>query len=197
MRNATPPLRRAAHIWLVAISLPLPLLAQSTDPNPRGLLQTYCFVCHNAKAATAGIAFDSLDVNAPAAQASQWERVIRKLRTGTMPPPGSPRPEPAAYVALANHLERELDRAAAAHPNPGRSNSVHRLNRAEYHNAVRDLLALDVDVKALLPGDETADGGFDNNADVLTFTTLHLERYLSVAHQLTRLAIGLAPAHPV
>ena len=97
---------------------------------------------------------------------------------------------------MASSLETEIDRAWAANPNPGRINAVHRLNRTEYNNAIRDLFALDVDVKSLLPGDETADGSFDNFADVLTISTAHLERYMSVARQVTRLATGLPPATP-
>jgi hypothetical protein len=97
------------------------------------------------------------------------------------------------YRALSSSLETALDRAWAANPNPGRIGAVHRLNRAEYNNAIRDLLALDIDVKPLLPGDETADGSFDNFADSLTISTAHLERYLSVARQVTRLAVGIAP----
>ena len=113
-----------------------------------------------------------------------------------MPPPGTPRPDAATYHATAGWLETEIDRAWGANPNPGRISAVHRLNRTEYNNAIRDLFALEVDVKPLLPGDETADGSFDNFADVLTISTAHLERYLSVARQVTRLAIGLPPASP-
>jgi hypothetical protein len=122
--------------------------------------------------------------------------VIAKLQAGSMPPPGMPRPDAAAYRAVASTLENEIDKAWSAHPNPGRINAVHRLNRAEYNNAIRDLFALDVDVKPLLPGDETADGSFDNFADVLSISTAHLERYMSVARQVTRLATGLPPTGP-
>ena len=94
-----------------------------------------------------------------------------------MPPRGMPRPNQAAYDAVAGWLESELDKDAAAHPNPGRISAVHRLNRAEYNNAIRDLFALDVDIEPLLPGDDTADGSFDNFADVLSISTAHLERY--------------------
>src|SRR5205823_3938670 len=118
------------------------------------------------------------------------------LRAGSMPPPGLPRPDPATYRGVASALENEIDRAWAASPNPGRINAVHRLNRAEYNNAIRDLFALNLDVKPLLPGDETADGSFDNFADSLTISTAHLERYMSVARQVTRLATGLPPANP-
>ena len=116
-----------------------------------------------------------------------------------MPPPGRPRPDEATYHAAAGALEQEIDRAWAAHPDPGRIGAVHRLNRVEYSNAIRDLFGIDplsLDVKSLLPGDETADGSFDNFADVLSISTAHLERYLSVARQITRIATGLPPASP-
>src|SRR4029079_6668868 len=122
-----------------------------------------------------------------------WERVIAKLRARSMPPAGVPRPDVATYDAAASSLEHALDRAWLAHPNPGRIGAVHRLNRVEYTNAIRDLFSLDVDVTSQLPGDETADGSFDNFADVLTISTSHLERYLSVARQVTRLAVGRPP----
>ncbi len=171
--------------------------APSPAAASRAVLDRYCAACHNEKLKTAGLAFELLDVTRPSANADKWERVIGKLRTGTMPPRGLPRPDPATYDLVASWLETDIDRAAEARPNPGRSNTVHRLNRTEYHNAIRDLLALDFDVTSLLPGDETANGSFDNNADVLTITTSHLERFLSVARQITRLATGLPPASPV
>jgi len=171
--------------------------APFTAAESRAVFDKYCAACHNAKLNTAGLALESLDVTKPSANPEKWERVIRKLRTGTMPPRGLPRPDEATYDAVASWLEMDIDRAAAAHPNPGRTNSVHRLNRTEYHNAIRDLFALDFDVNSQLPGDETADGSFDNNADVLGITRSHLERYMSVARQITRLATGLPPASPV
>ena len=139
---------------------------------------------------------DTADVFNPGAQPEVWERVAAKLRAGSMPPPGLPRPGNSASRAFAGTLESGIDRVWAANPSLGRANPVHRLNRAEYNNAVRDLFALDLDVKPLLPGDETADGSFDNFADVLSISTAHLERYLSVARQVTRLAVGLPPASP-
>ena len=148
---------------------------------------------------TAGLALDTLDAARPGDHPDAWERVVEKLRAGSMPPPGRPRPDAATYHTVAGWLEAELDRAWAANPRPGRIGAVHRLNRTEYANALRDLLALDprsFDVKPLLPGDETADGSFDNFADVLTISRVHLERYLSVARQATRLATGLPPAAP-
>jgi hypothetical protein len=139
---------------------------------------------------------DTLDAANPNANPEAWERVIVKLRAQSMPPPSNPRPDVETYRSTATWLENEIDRAWTSKPYPGRIGSVHRLNRAEYNNAIRDLLAIDLDVKPLLPGDETADGSFDNFADSLTISTAHLERYLSVARQVTRLATGLPPASP-
>ena len=178
--------------------------AQSAAPSQptqstRAVLDTYCISCHNQRLRTAGLALDSLDVTQPNANAETWERVIAKLRAGSMPPPGRPRPDGPTYRAAASWLETEIDRAWSAHPNPGTISAVHRLNRAEYNNAVRDLFAFDpasFDVKPLLPGDETADGSFDNIADALSISTAHLERYLSVARQVTRVATGLPPLNP-
>ena len=175
---------------------PPPSAAPGGVAAVRGLVDKYCITCHNQRLRTAGLALDGLDVADPAPNAEVWERVIAKLRAGSMPPPGRPRPDAATYHAVASWLETEIDRAWAASPNPGRINAVHRLNRTEYNNAIRDLFALDLDVKPLLPGDETADGSFDNFADVLSISTAHLERYLSVARQVTRLATGLPPASP-
>jgi uncharacterized protein DUF1592/uncharacterized protein DUF1588/uncharacterized protein DUF1585/uncharacterized protein DUF1587/uncharacterized protein DUF1595/cytochrome c len=163
------------------------------------MLDTYCVACHNQRLKTAGLMLDTIDVSAPHANADVWERVITRLRAGSMPPAGRPRPDAATYQSIAASLEAGIDRAWIANPNPGRVNAVHRLNRTQYSNAVRDLFALDAnafDVKSLLPGDDTADGSFDNFADVLTISTAHLERYLSAARQVTRLATGLPPANP-
>ena len=169
----------------------------SSSPSAhQAVLQKYCITCHNQRLQTAGLSLDTVDVEHPAAAPAVWERVITRLRAGSMPPTGRPRPDAATSDALATWLEGEIDRAWAAAPNPGRINAVHRLNRTQYNNAIRDLFALDLDVKSLLPGDETADGSFDNFADVLTISTAHLERYLSVARQVTRLATGLPPAVP-
>ena len=160
-------------------------------------MEAYCVVCHNETLRSGGLALDALDVANPWIAADRWETVIRKLRTGTMPPGDVPRPDPAGYELVAEWLETELDRtAASADPNPGTTNPIHRLNRLEYNNAINDLFALDVDVSSLLPGDETADGSFDNFADALSITTTHMERYMSVARQVTRLATGLPPTAP-
>jgi mono/diheme cytochrome c family protein len=173
-----------------------PVPAPPTSPAVRAVLDTYCITCHNERLRTAGLALDGVDLSNPGANAELWEKVIGKLRAGSMPPAGRPRPDAATYRSVASALERDIDRAWAASPNPGRIAAVHRLNRAEYNHAIRDLFALDLDVKPLLPGDETADASFDNFADSLSISTTHLERYLSVARQVTRIAVGLPPASP-
>src|SRR5678815_1084741 len=183
-------------IGLMAALL-LNIQAAPQDPaSPRAVFDKYCMTCHNEKTRTAGLNLATLDTTKLAANADTVEKVIAKLRAGSMPPPGSPRPDAETYHKLAAQLEQEMDRAWEARPNPGRIGAVHRLNRAEYNNAIRDLLALDVDVKPLLPGDDTADGSFDNFADSLSISTAHLERYMSVARQVTRLATGLPPVNP-
>jgi hypothetical protein len=128
-------------------------------------------------------------MEAVGAAAPVWEKVVRKLRAGQMPPPGSPRPDKAAYDAFASWLESELDRAADAHPDPGRTEALHRLNRTEYQNAIRDLLGLDVRVADLLPADDQS-FGFDNVAGVLTVSPTLLERYMSASWKIARLAVG-------
>ena len=164
-------------------------------PTPEFLIDQYCLTCHSQAAQIADLDLESVDFANPQLHAEVLEKVIVKLRAGSMPPPGNARPDPATYSRVAATLERDLD-SASREPNPGRIGAVHRLNRVEYNNAIRDLLALDIDVKPLLPGDETADGSFDNFADSLTISTAHLERYMSVARQVTRLATGLPPTNP-
>ena len=174
---------------------------QSAAPQPVGttpqtLVNQYCVTCHNQRLRTAGLTLDDADATQPARDAARWEKVIGKLRAGSMPPPGMPRPAPAVAHAAAVMLETALDRAWAAAPTPAPLPAVTRLNRTQYSNAIRDLFGLDLDVRPLLPGDETADGSFDNLADALSISTAHLERYLSVARQVTRLATGLPPVAP-
>ena len=130
------------------------------------------------------------------AHAEMWERVVAKLRTRTMPPVGRPRPNIDTYDTLAGWLESELDRYADDHPEPGRTETFHRLNRVEYANAIRDLLALDVDVNTLLPADDIDQHGFDNMAAVLTVSPALMERYLSAARKIGRLALGEEPLGP-
>ena len=172
-------------------------VAQTDPEEAREILDAFCVRCHNETRLNGGLALDVLDVENPSEAAERWEKVIRKLRTGTMPPGGVQRPEQAEYDLVASWLETGIDEAAAsAEPDPGATNPVHRLNRLEYNNAINDLFGLDVDVTSLLPGDETADGSFDNFADALSITTTHMERYMSLARQVTRLATGLPPTAP-
>ncbi len=142
--------------------------------------------CHNARAQAGGLSLADLDPARVAPDAERWEKVVRKLKTGTMPPPGMPRPEPAAALRLTGWLEAELDRAAPV--NPGRP-LLRRLNRAEYANAVRDLLDLRVDVRSLLPADDAA-FGFDNVGDLLVVSPALIERYLDAADRVSALAMG-------
>jgi len=158
----------------------------------QSLLETttarYCTGCHNDKLKTGGVSLSNIGANAATLDPATLEKVLHKLRAGEMPPPGMPRPDAATYTALTASLESELDRNAAAHPNPG-APAVHRLNRAEYRNAVRDLLDLDLDHSANLPPDDSG-YGFDNIGDVLTVSPLHMEKYLANARRIARLAIG-------
>ncbi|MGE3512970.1 MAG: DUF1592 domain-containing protein, partial [Vicinamibacterales bacterium] len=149
--------------------------------------------CHNARVKTAGLAIDSLDTEAVATSADVWERIVRKLRAGVMPPAGRPRPDRQGYENLIARLETDLDRAAAAAPDPGRTDTFHRLNRFEYQNAIRDLLSLEVDVSALLPSDD-ATFGFDNIASALRMSPTLMERYLAAARKISRAAVGTAGA---
>jgi hypothetical protein len=162
-------------------------LAQPVSSN-QALVGRYCAGCHNARLASGGFDFAKLDLQQPEAHAELAEKVIRKLRAGLMPPAGMPRPEPAAAKALAASLETSIDQAAAAHPNPGRP-ALHRLNRTEYANAVRQLLAVDVDVAPLLPSDDMSHG-FDNMADVLTLSPALMEGYIRAAGKISREAVG-------
>ena len=154
----------------------------------------YCVTCHNGNQKTAGLALDLLDVANVEAHPETWEKVVRKLRAGAMPPAGARRPQPADYEFVASYLEASLDRAAAASPNPGRG-AVARLNRAEYTNTIRDLLGLEIDGQSMLPADDSG-YGFDNIADVLSTSPALLERYLSAAQKISRRAIGAPAVRP-
>ncbi|PCI75007.1 MAG: hypothetical protein COB20_13830, partial [SAR86 cluster bacterium] len=160
------------------------------------LVNSYCLACHNNTLATADFSLQNVDFAKPALHADALERVVKKLRAHMMPPAGMPRPEFETYQLMTDWLERELDNAWAANPNPGRVTPLHRMNRYEYNNTINALLGLDVDVMNSLPGDPTADGSFDNMAASLPFSTAHMERYMSVARQVTRLATGLPPLGP-
>ena len=179
----------------------VPLRAQPTrvpeasgTAQVRAVLDRYCVTCHNGQLRTAGLMLDAMDVEHVSGHPEAWEKVVRKLRARAMPPAGRPRPDTATYGAVAKVLETALDRTAAADPNPGRT-TTHRLNRTEYANAIRDLLGLEVDGRALLPPDD-ADLGFDNMADILSMSPALLERYLSAARKISRLALGDPTGEP-
>jgi len=182
----------AAAVTLVATGAHAQSSAASAAPSPaRAHQQTvtdYCVGCHNDRARTGGLSLEGADLSSVPAHADLWEKVIRKLRLGVMPPQGARRPDPAVLDTLATSLESELDAAATARPSPGRP-ALHRLNRAEYANAVRDLLGLDVDVASLLPPDNAA-YGFDNVADALGSSPALLQAYLSAARRISAVAVG-------
>ncbi len=157
--------------------------------SPHGaLLNQYCVTCHSEALRTAGLVLSNLDVEKVGEGAPVWEKVLRKLRSRAMPPAGMPRPDESDYDSFVAYLETELDGWAAAHPNPGRP-VLRRLNRAEYTNAIRDLVALDIDGVSLLPADDSG-YGFDNIGDVLSVSPMLVSRYLSAARKISRRAIG-------
>ena len=163
--------------------------------DPSAVLSRYCITCHNQNLQTAGLMLDAMDLDNVPEGAEVWEKVIRKLRARQMPPAGMPRPDEATYDSFATYLETEIDRAAEATPNPGRV-AIHRLNRAEYANVIRDLLAIDIDGESLLPADDAAHG-FDNIGNALTVSPALLERYMLAAEKISRLAIGDSTISPV
>ena len=155
------------------------------------MLDHYCVTCHNQKAKTANLTFDTMDLTHVGKDAAVWERAVRKLRGGMMPPPGMPRPDPAEVNSFVTFLETSLDQAALASPNPG-SVALHRLNRAEYQNAMKDMLGVDVDAAALLPRDDISNG-LDNIANVLKVSPSFLDQYIAAAREVSRLAISHPP----
>ncbi|HKE82242.1 MAG TPA: DUF1592 domain-containing protein [Vicinamibacterales bacterium] len=169
-------------------------VTSTASTSTRALFDTYCVTCHNQRGKVAGVTLDTVDVNDVSKHAEVLEKAVRKLRGGMMPPPGAKRPEQNAVDGVVASLERALDAAAAAHPNPGRV-AVHRLNRAEYANAIDDLLGVRVDAAALLPKDDEAEG-FDNVASVLTVSPSFLDQYISAARVVTARALGNAVARP-
>jgi hypothetical protein len=167
-----------------------PIATQATPaPTERLLLDRYCTSCHNSRLRTANLALDNLDPANVRGTEHIWEKVAAKLRNGAMPPPGRPRPDPTAARTFVTQIESALDENWRAAPNPGRTAPLHRLNRSEYANAVRDLLAIEVDTRELLPVDDS-NHGFDSMATVLTVSPVLLERYLSAARRVSRLAVG-------
>ena len=162
--------------------------AEVGTAEARALLNRYCVACHNRRTLTAGLALDTLDVAQVETNAATWEHVIRRLRANAMPPAGRPRPTAAATHGFIEWLETELDRTGLENPDPGRP-AVHRLNRAEYANAIRDIFGLEIDVNALLPADDEQEG-FDNIAEVLSVSPTLIERYLAAARRISQLVVG-------
>src|SRR5262245_43352143 len=178
----------------VAASLPLQAPPDSPDAAAqRALVDKYCVTCHNSRAKTAGLVLEDSDFGRVAESAETWEKVARKLRGGMMPPQGMPRPEQTSIDRFVSSLEMSIDRGAKT--NPGRS-PLHRLNRSEYANAIRDLIELDIDATSLLPADDESNG-FDNIADVLKVSPSLLEQYLAASRKISALAVGNPATAPV
>src|SRR5712691_10488206 len=156
----------------------------------RALLDKYCVACHNERLRTAGLSLTAMNLEDVARDSEAWEKVVRKLRGEAMPPAGRPRPDKASYAALRSWLEAALDRAAPAIAPKSRPFAAHRLNRAEYGNAVRDLLGVEIDPEMLLPPDDVSQEGFDNLADTLSVSPTLMERYLLAARRISQLAVG-------
>ncbi len=172
-------------------AVPAAAAARQSPPaaeTQQALLDKYCVTCHNDRVKTANLSLQGLPLSEVAAHADVWEKVIRKLRAGVMPPPNLPRPSLAEYEGLRDWLEAQVDRAAVARPNPG-AVVLHRLNRTEYANAIRDLLDLRIDATVLLPADDAANG-FDNIAGSLTLSPTLLESYATAAARVARMAVG-------
>jgi cytochrome c553 len=191
------PAKAGRCIARAALAVALALVAARAQAQPaaspnQALINRYCVTCHNQRLKTAKLALDTLDLTHPEKDALTWERAIRKLRAGMMPPPGAARPAVADAQALAAYLETTLDKAGAASPNPG-SVQIHRLNRAEYSNAMRDLFALDVDLATLLPNDDISEG-FDNIASALKVSPSFLDQYIMAARALAKQAVGTPAA---
>lgn len=162
--------------------------------SQRAVLTQYCLTCHNERAKTGGLSLEQTDIDHPETNPEVWERVIRKLRAGMMPPTGALRPDPATYQAFRHALEDSIDRAAKADPNPG-ATPLHRMNRTEYANAIRDLLSIEVDPSTILPPDDSLEG-LDNLADVLGTSPALIERYVGAAAKISRLATGNTNVQP-
>ena len=188
----------AAVVWTIAVAT-VPHAAQQSSARPaavsalgaadsKTVVEKYCVTCHNDRTKTGDLSLEHLNFADVAADAEKFEKVVRKLGVGAMPPQGMPRPDNATHDALVAWIVAELDRAAIAAPNPGRA-ILRRQNRTEYANAIRDLLDLNVDVSALLPVDNSS-YGFDNIADVLGITPVLMERYLTAARRLSAIAVG-------
>ena len=184
----------AGFAALLAVALQPGALWAQVDNPARWLIGKYCLGCHNNDLLTAGVSFEGLDPTNVGSEAALWEKALRKVLLGEMPPAGMSAPGASDSAKLVARLEEALDAAAAAAPNPGRP-PAHRLNRAEYSNAIRDLLAVDTNAGAMLPADDSG-YGFDNIADVLSLSPALLERYLVAARRISRLAAGNPDVKP-
>jgi mono/diheme cytochrome c family protein len=191
-------MRTRPFLWLVtgaAMMLSTSVYPQqrpdiaSAAASQQAILTRYCVGCHNERAKTGGLSLERLSVSSVGERPDVWEKVVQKLHANLMPPPDRPRPDQATLKNLVSYLETSLDRAADLKPDPGRTEALHRLNRAEYRNAVRDLLALDIDVGAMLPADDVS-YGFDNIAGVQRMSPTLMERYLSAAQKISSVAVG-------
>jgi hypothetical protein len=187
-------------VGVVTLSAGVYLRAVSMQDSPsasieRALLDKYCVTCHNQRLKTGGLTLDDADVASVGDNPALWEKVVQKLQNNLMPPQGVPRPDAAAYSGLLSYLETSLDRAAERTPDPGRTEALHRLNRVEYRNAVRDLLALDIDVGSMLPADDVS-YGFDNIAGVQRMSPTLMERYIAAAQKISSVAVGASPRAP-
>ncbi len=190
-------LMRRIPIFPVLLLAASALLAQNPAPapvTPTATINRYCLTCHSAQAKAGGLSLATLSPDNVAANPETWEKVVRKMRVRYMPPAGAPHPDEATYNSTIAALETALNKAASAKPDPGRTDTFRRLTRTEYHNAVRDLLTIDLDVSSLLPKDESSHG-FDN-ITVGELSPSLLERYLSAATRISRLAVGDAPRTP-
>ena len=184
-------------LLLAAIAmLPTQASAQTSEELLTATINQYCLACHNDALSTANVSFQNIDFSDLSSHEGLPEKMLSQLRNRRMPPIEMPRPSDAIYNELVNWLEIELDALATSNPNPGRTDTFHRLNRAEYSNAIRDLLNIEVDVEELLPADDIDAYGFDNMADALTVSPALMERYLSAARKTARLAIGETPLGP-
>jgi len=183
------------HVLTLLLVLGHPAVAGEPSPDAaRLLVKTYCLDCHDGDVTKGGLDLGAVLADDTTRHAQTWEGVIRRLRARQMPPAGKKRPDEDAYRAVVATLETPLDRAAAAHPQPGRTETIRRMNRAEYRNAIRDLLAVDIDAAALLPADE-ASHGFDN-VTVGTLSPTLLDRYISAAQKISGQAVGSAQRIP-
>jgi len=177
-----------------------PLYSQSLQSGGelmQATLQQFCIACHNDSLQSGNLSFQKIDLTQVSGHGAIPERLLAQLRSGRMPPVGMPRPDHNTYTSLITWLETEIDKLAASNPNPGRTDTFHRLNRSEYANAVRDLLSLEVNVEELLPADDIDAYGFDNMTEVLNVSPALMESYLSAARKTARMSIGESPLAPI